>query len=83
MSIAVPSTHVVRAWGIIQKLEEIHNIMMFKIMMQYHYCMAITSLQAFHQGMKNWARYSNVADAPCRVLIHFNLLFIKGGGCRW
>jgi hypothetical protein len=48
---------------ILQKLEEIREILMFNIMMQYHYCMTITSLQAIHHGMKNWARYCNVTDA--------------------
>jgi hypothetical protein len=51
--------HVVsRTLCILQKLEEICDVSLFNIMMQNHYCMVLPSSNAFHHGMKNWARYS-------------------------
>jgi hypothetical protein len=52
--------HVVRTLGILQNLEEIHNVSVFNIMTQNRYCMALISLNAFHHGMKNWARYRHI-----------------------
>ena len=41
-------------------LEEIHNVWMFSIVMQNHYCMTLRGLNVFHHGMKNWTWCSHI-----------------------